>query len=775
MQSVKRLVVKKIWGIAILMVLLIMLFSIAMQILSLGRASLENAEEIFDQVEQIMVENSKELEQVRLEYETECLNDARTVAYILEYNPAARSSVEELKKIASDVGVDEIHIFNTEGVIVQGSHPEYYGYCFDSGEQMNFFKPLLTDKTLEMVQDITPNTAVGRLVQYSALWSEDGEFILQIGMYPDAVLRATKKNELSYIFSLLRTGVGHQLYAVDSEGQQVVGATNVADVGKTIGELGLRMEQLESEKPFHNKTDEGEWFCLSRKIGDNYVVWTVPMRILRAQLPVNSLLLLTGMLLISCILVYAVTAAMDRTVIDQIKQVNQDLGTIQKGDLTTVVDVRGSREFMELSSHINDMVSSLLQSSEKLELSEQVRKQKEELEEQHKQLEIAVERAEAANKAKSEFLFNMSHDIRTPMNAILGFSTLALECTDPETQRDYLKNIDVSSRQLLALINNVLELSRIENHKIVIKDELVDVKETLRRLSTIFESDLKKKNLTFTLEDCTQHPFVYADITHYSQVFLNLVGNAIKYTPDGGRIAVSIRECPGQSSDTCWMETVIQDNGIGMSEEFLAHACESFARENNSTVSGIEGTGLGLSISQNLVTLMKGTIHLESRQGEGTKVTVRLPHRLGTAPVEKSTKETEIDESVLHGKRVLLAEDIDVNALIATKMLTAKGMTVELARDGVECVEMLQKAEKGWYDLVLMDIQMPNMDGYQATQIIRAMEDQEKASIPILAMTSNAFVEDQEKAIQAGMNGHIAKPLDVAVMFRTIAEALRGC
>ena len=219
------------------------------------------------------------------------------------------------------------------------------------------------------------------------------------------------------------------------------------------------------------------------------------------------------------------------------------------------------------------------------------------------------------------------------------------------------------------------------------------------------------------------------------------------------------------------METVIEDSGIGMSAEFLEHACESFARERTSTVSGQQGAGLGLSIARNLAELMKGSIRIESQQGKGTRVTILLPHRIGEAPKKQ---EPEQETVLFQGKCILMAEDIDINAVIATKLLTARGFQVERARDGVECVDMLQKADAGHYDLILMDIQMPNMDGYAATQSIRSLADKKKASIPILAITANAFKEDQEKAAESGMDGHIAKPLDAAKMFHTIGEVLEG-
>lgn len=639
MADLKGIVAKNMKKITLIMVALILICSTILQAYGVCQTARRNALQIFGQIGQILEENSRELEQVRREYEIMCLNDARTVAYILEYNPEARGDVEELKKIAVNAEVDEIHIFDASGTIVAGTHPEYFGYSFDSGEQMGFFKPLLTDYSLELVQDIRPNTAEGKLVQYSALWSEDRTFILEIGMYPSTVLRATKKNELSYIFSLLRTGVGYSLYAVDPETETVAGATVLADVGKGISEVGIRTEQIAAGSAFCAKIGQTLSYCMSEKIGENYVVWAAPVSGFVKTIFTNELLLLAGLILISVILVYAVLRTTSRTVIDEIGGINEKLRVIQDGNLTMRVDIGGSREFLELSAHINGMVDSLLHNSEQLELSERIKSQNEELERQQETLEAALEQAEAASRAKSEFLFNMSHDIRTPMNAILGFTNLALESGDPAAQREYLENIDVSSKQLLALIDNILELARIENHKVIIEEELVDIRENCRKLCTIFDGDLKQKHLNFSARLEIVHPYLYIDTLHYSQIFLNLTSNAIKYTPDGGSITVLLREREGERPDVCVVETVIEDNGIGMSEDFLAQAYESFARERTSTVSGIQGTGLGLAIVKELVDLMRGTIQIESRQGEGTRVTVCLPHRLGKAPSERKCAE----------------------------------------------------------------------------------------------------------------------------------------
>lgn len=774
MPTIKSIVIKNMRKITLLMVALLLFLSTVMQILSMQQSGRQDAQRIFSQVEQILEENSRELNQIQEEYRAMCLNDARTVAYILEYNPDAKYSEDELGKIASSTEVDEIHIFDENGVIIAGTHPEYFGLSFDSGEQMHFFAPLLEDKSLEMVQDITPNTAEGKLVQYSALWSEDRNFIVQIGMYPSTVLRATAKNELSYIFSLLRTNVGYSLYAVNPDTNRVIGSTVVSNVNKDISDLGFHPEHLTKKHAFYTISGKPLCYCLTKKIGENYIIWAKPVSELFRPLVISELLLLAGLILSAVFLVNAVTGTMNRIVIDQIKVVNENLRAIQNGDLNTKVAIKDSQEFLELSDHINNMVDSLLQSSEKLEMSEKIRSQKEKLEKQHIQLEAAVERAETANKAKSEFLFNMSHDIRTPMNAILGFTDLALKSSDPKTQRDYLKNIDISSKQLLELINNILELSRIENHRTIIEENLVNAEDTCRKLCTIFDGELMEKQLTCTINADFQHPLMYMDTTHYSQIFLNVVSNAVKYTPNGGTIAISFKELYGYTSDTCLLETTVADNGIGMSKEFLAHAFESFARERTSTESGIQGTGLGLAISKDLVNLMRGGIDIESQQGKGTKVRFWLPFRLGDDKSADLPGEADkIDVALLEGKRILLAEDIDINAMIAIKLLTAKGCIVERAKDGVECVNMLLKSEDGYYDLILMDIQMPNMNGYETAQSIRAFEDKKKAAIPILAMTANAFKEDRDKATRSGMDGHISKPLDTARMFQTIIEVFK--
>ncbi|MCR5756549.1 MAG: transporter substrate-binding domain-containing protein [Selenomonas sp.] len=399
----------------------------------------------------------------------------------------------------------------------------------------------------------------------------------------------------------------------------------------------------------------------------------------------------------------------------------------------------------------------------------------EHLQNQQTELEEAKEAAEAANNAKTAFLFNMSHDIRTPLNAIIGFTDLEDRVLgNKERYLDYHNKVKIASRQLLKILNNVLEMARIENKKIILEEDVIDARGFIETCTAMFEGELFAKNITLQTNIEIIHPYLYIDYTHLSEILMNLLSNAIKYTADGGQIEASFRELPGETADTCIMESTIADNGIGMSQEYIHQIFEVFSRERNTSQSGIQGTGLGMSIVKQLVELMKGTITVDSQIGKGTKIIIRLPHRIGEEPEtqvalsSKGNKDFDFTD-----KRILLAEDNDLNAEISIELLSATGVTIERACDGVECIDMLSKAPAGYYDLILMDIQMPNMDGYEATRNIRSMEDPAKAGIPIFAMTANAFREDRENAAIVGMDGHIAKPIDIPTLFATIKSVLK--
>ena len=389
-------------------------------------------------------------------------------------------------------------------------------------------------------------------------------------------------------------------------------------------------------------------------------------------------------------------------------------------------------------------------------------------------LQVAVENAESANRAKSTFLFNMSHDIRTPMNAIIGYADLASRhLDDPAKLEKYMENIQMCGQNLLMLLNNVLDLARIENDKTEMEYSVSDVDKDFRNCIAMFRNQADSKGQTITVTTQLQYPYVYADIPHLTEVCTNLVSNAVKYTGAGGTICCDITQKPGEKESWCNMVITVADNGIGMSQEFQKHIFEPFERERTSTVSKVEGSGIGMGIVKKLVGLMGGTVAVESKIGVGSTFTVTIPCRIASEDETQAKRETNpSDQKCLCGTRILLTEDNDLNAEIATELLQEEGCTVDRAKDGVECVDMLEKAANGTYQLILMDIQMPVMNGYDAARKIRRLDDPQKANIPIIAMTANAFTEDRQAALDAGMNDHIAKPINMNVLVPTLRKYL---
>ena len=389
-------------------------------------------------------------------------------------------------------------------------------------------------------------------------------------------------------------------------------------------------------------------------------------------------------------------------------------------------------------------------------------------------LQVAVENAESANRAKSTFLFNMSHDIRTPMNAIIGYADLASRhLDDPAKLEKYMENIQVCGQNLLMLLNNVLDLARIENDKTEMEYSVSDVDKDFRNCIAMFRNQADSKGQTITVTTQLQYPYIYVDIPHLTEVCTNLVSNAVKYTGAGGTICCDITQKPGEKESWCNMVITVADNGIGMSQEFQKHIFEPFERERTSTVSKVEGSGIGMGIVKKLVGLMSGTVEVESKIGVGSTFTVTIPCRIASEDETQAKRETNpSDQKCLCGTRILLTEDNDLNAEIATELLQEEGCTVDRAKDGVECVDMLEKAANGTYRLILMDIQMPVMNGYDAARKIRRLDDPQKANIPIIAMTANAFTEDRQAALDAGMNDHIAKPINMNVLVPTLRKHL---
>lgn len=385
----------------------------------------------------------------------------------------------------------------------------------------------------------------------------------------------------------------------------------------------------------------------------------------------------------------------------------------------------------------------------------------------------ALVKAEAASKAKTDFLFSMSHDIRTPMNAIIGFLHLLDERQEePARRSEYIHKIEDSSELLLSIINNVLAMSQIEGGETALEETAWSAEQMMDSPCSLLAAQMREKNITFEKTLDVRHPFVWCDMPKLQEIYLNILNNAQKYTPSGGKVSMRLTELTSDREGYVLFKTEIEDNGIGISKEFMPQLFDAFSRELDTTHSKIAGTGLGMAIVKRLTELMGGTVEAESEPGRGTKLTVIMPHRIASeADIrDKNTEGTALAD--FSGKRLLIAEDNDLNAEIAAELLTQMGFAVERARDGDICVSMMEQADGKYYDLILMDIQMPNMNGYQAAAAIRAMTDPSKAGIPIIAMTANAFEKDKQDACAAGMNAHLAKPVDIRKMMEILAEYL---
>ena len=393
---------------------------------------------------------------------------------------------------------------------------------------------------------------------------------------------------------------------------------------------------------------------------------------------------------------------------------------------------------------------------------------------QEEELREAKLKAECANKAKSSFLFNMSHDIRTPMNAIIGYAELASRhLREIDKLGRYLEEIRICGKELLSMLGNVLDLARIENSKVEMEYTVSNVHECFENCVIMFRQQAESKNQTLSLTEQIMYPYVYMDVPHLSEVCLNIISNAIKYTNTGGTISCNVLQESCEKEDWCNMIITITDNGIGMSEEFQKRIFETFERERNTTLSHIDGSGIGMGITKKLVELMDGTIEVKSKQGEGSEFTVTIPCRKASEDDSLVKKNSNLsNKNCLNGVRILLVEDNEINTEIATELLKEEGCIVETANDGVACIDLIEKADADYYKMILMDIQMPVMNGYDATLAIRKMKDTKKARIPIIAMTANAFAEDAQKVLSVGMNAHVAKPVDMNILVPTMMKYL---
>lgn len=400
------------------------------------------------------------------------------------------------------------------------------------------------------------------------------------------------------------------------------------------------------------------------------------------------------------------------------------------------------------------------------------------MKEQQLLLMDALKRAEEGNRTKTSFLFNMSHDIRTPMNAILGFTEIAWRnINNTKRLKDCLEKIQSSSKHLLQLINNVLDMTKIETGKVSLSEDCCNLQECIDNACYTLQTEIDRKHLIIQTDtSAVKNKLVYCDILSFNQVLFNLLSNAVKFSKQGGNILIALKENPCSIREYAAYEMRVKDNGIGMSPEFLSHIFEPFEREHTSTISQTQGVGLGMPITKNLVDLMGGTIQVNSEPGKGTEFVLQFTFKLQEQI--QQTKQQPSDENIFtnnfSGKRLLLVDDNELNMEIAQELLCEAGFLIETASNGQSAVEMVRNSAVGYYDAILMDIQMPIMDGYQASREIRGLENKDLAGIPIIALTANAFDEDKREALSNGMNAHISKPLDISVLYETLENILKN-
>ena len=393
-------------------------------------------------------------------------------------------------------------------------------------------------------------------------------------------------------------------------------------------------------------------------------------------------------------------------------------------------------------------------------------------------LEIALKKAEDASLAKTRFLNNMSHDIRTPMNVILGYAQLMeneLKGKDMPETLEHLEKMQQSGNLLLSIINNVLDMARIESGRMELDENYCRIEDVRKSLFAVFDEKARKKNIVLHYTMNVEHEHVLTDVTKVKEIFVNILSNAIKYTPSGGSVMISVDELPCDEPGYMIVRNRVSDTGIGMSQDYMTKIFDAFTREQNTTKSKIAGTGLGMSIVRKYVDLLGGTIDVESELGKGSTITVTLKHKIADESyyVKKHIEESGTGSEILEGRNILLAEDNDLNAEITEAILERAGIKTERVEDGIQCVNMIEKMPADTYDMILMDIQMPKMNGYKATQAIRRLPDKDKACIPIIAMTANAFEEDKRDALAVGMNGHIAKPIELDKLLSMLSEVIR--
>ena len=962
---------------------------------------LDSARILTAQIQTLIKNNDTEKNELQSSLKEEYISRARSLGYILSLDDSIQEDYDELCHVAELLDIDEVNVFDLDGLIAYSTVKDYVGFSIFSGGQISFFEPMMSDHSLELCQDLTPNTKEGKLIMYAAVWSPDGDSIVQVGITPEHLLSSMERNDISRVLDKLP--VDHNIYFVyNTPKDEIVASTDKRLSGLKDAEIGVNLRSRPNEARKADIFDTGYVYALSGY--DDYTVVICEeedhlYRDVRTNLLLLFVFFVLGLLGITW-LINIMTARekeKEQQFIDELQGVADRLSSYKRANLSdalislevnltkdelfygvwkddagneiplseiiglstpcsydeyirewnrrfvrtdfsesfsgrtdrehllrifsegeseitcdyeaktvsgknawlrhsicmtkspsgdviaytnvkdvTVILEQGKREesyiralsteydsiavinfenektddLIAHHSHMDKKFAAIvgeevqyeMHFSKRLDLLKEyihpddrdsfyagtrreviltafsenrtptvgfraitpdgkeihyqerfvplrddggtligmiacLRNIDEEIRKEvgiRKELESARIAAEAANQAKSTFLFNMSHDIRTPMNAIIGFTDIAEKHIDEkERVREALGKVRMSSEHLLSLINDVLDMSRVESGQVKIEEEPLCIDTAKDNLYSILAGTAAAKNITLNseIDPNLTHHWIYADRLRLMRVLTNVVSNSVKYTNPGGKIDLYTEELPCDEEGMARFRYTVTDTGIGMTKEFLQHIFEPFSRAESATKSGVVGTGLGMAITKSLAELMGGTIAIESEPGKGTTVRLEFENRIARS-VDPASLIPEKEDVDLSGKKILLVEDNELNREIAVEILEEEGMVLDTAEDGDIAVEKMAGASKGQYDLILMDIQMPRMNGYEATRAIRKLPDPWASSIPIIAMTANAFDEDKKNAFEAGMNGHIAKPVDVPKLLATLNEIL---
>ncbi len=829
-----------------LIMIVLLIVSMLFQTRSVMTSAKLEAQQMISQMEELLEANEVDFLDLTEALKEDCINRAMAVSYIVENGLTAEDDIEEMRRIAKFMQIDEINLFNTDGVMYAGTHPEYFGFGVNDGEQIGFFKPMLENRELVLCQDVMPNTFADKPIMYAMVWREDGKGMVQIGMEPSRLLARREQNELSHLMAKMPSHHGHILLAVDKETEFIVGSSDRTYAKKPLKDIGVTtLSGLKGEIDFVSTIDDERFYCVFHEYGAYYIGALRSMDVVYGSIfPAILCVLLCIALTVGTMLIwfffyrsgeekvdrknraiiqaaafgftgyfvfdwetdetesYYVGDESSRPIIELIggcptyteaiqtfgRYLTEDnkawaMERLDKDVVRRELEQNGQYEFT-VSRYIENGETNTQLMFTKLNAEDYGKKafmvstrnvdsiiEKELL--YQAELEAALEKANIANKSKTKFLFNMSHDIRTPMNAILGFSAMAEKYIgDKDRVLDCIHKLNSAGEHLQRLINDVLDMARIESGKVALDLQAYHIPTLIDDARGLFGLEMEKKGIEFTVVCDVENEIAFFDRLHMDQIELNLLSNALKYTPSGGKVIYTVRQLGKAEFDSAEYEISVKDTGIGMSEEFRKNAFEAFEREKSSTVDGIQGTGLGLAITKSLVEQMGGTITCKSELGAGTEFVFSLWLRIGEEKDLVSDIQFVEAEANFAGRRILLVEDNELNREIAHDILVEYDFEVDTAEDGIIAVDKVSRSEPGYYDLVLMDIQMPNMDGYKATQAIRRLNEPRLANIPIIAMTANAFEEDRRDALAAGMNEHIAKPIDITKLLATMQKIL---